>query len=166
MKKIFIWIAVAIVLFEEWLWDTLKIWGEALSHILCLEQIEAFLENSKPWVALISITIPVLLVTPLNLYALLLLTEGRVVQGIALEAFAKIIGTLMISRVFLLTKPQLLTIPVFNYLYTKITAAIDWAHKKIKATGVYQTAMLIKADIKESLSRFKAKLKLLLSFQN
>lgn len=164
MKKFFIWIAVFVVLFEEWLWDTLKVLGETISHVLCLDQIEVFLENSKPWVALIAIAIPVVLVTPLNLYALLLLTEGRIMEGVILEVFAKLLGTLMISRVFMLTKPQLLTIPAFNYVYTKVTTAINWAHKKIKETSVYQTALLIKAEIKKNISQFKVKVKQILSW--
>lgn len=88
--------------------------------------------------ALLAFTIPMLIVTPLNLAAIWMLTHGLLIQGILLELLAKLLGTVLIARVFALTKPQLLSFTFLRIIYTTITGWMQWAHRKVVDTAFYQ----------------------------
>jgi len=77
-----------------------------------------------------------------------MLANGLILQGILLEVLAKLLGTLLISRVFALTKPQLLTFALLAFIYTNITRWLQWAHQKITETAVYRLSKRLKAETK------------------
>ncbi|OHX34239.1 hypothetical protein BJL95_03595 [Methylomonas sp. LWB] len=141
-------LAVALIV-EEWLWDFLSACGHYLALALGLERIERWLSRCSPGVALIAITVPILLVTPLNLAALWLLLHGLLLQGLVLEIVAKLLGTLLVARVFTLTKPQLLSFAVLAWLYGTITGWLRWAHAKIAETALYRWSRLAKQRVKD-----------------
>jgi NADH:ubiquinone oxidoreductase subunit len=85
---------------------------------------------------------------PINLLALGLLVHGMVFQGVLLEVFAKLFGTLFISRVFSLTKRQLITYKIINSTYTLISRWLAWAHRKVVETPIYKKAKIIKVYIR------------------
>jgi hypothetical protein len=154
--KPFIWVAVWFLIFEEWLWDTLKSYGAALAKALHLQRVEWWIANTSPTVALITLVIPSIVITPFNLYALFMIAHGMVIQGIILEVVAKLVGTLLLSRIFALTKTQLLTFGWFNYCYTKIMLTLNWAHAKIKATNTYKVAVEFKQTVKQRVKQLWA----------
>ena len=98
-------------------------------------------------------SIPLLIVTPINLLAIGLLAHGLILQGIGLEILAKLLGTLLVARVFALTKPQLLTFTFLRVIYTTITRWLQWAHQKITETSVYRWSKQFKTEAK---ARFAA----------
>lgn len=149
----FIWFTVWFLIFEEWLWDTLKSYSALLAKKLHLQQVEWWIANTSPSMALITLAIPSIIITPFNLYALFMIAHGMVVQGIILEVVAKLVGTLLLSRIFALTKTQLLTFGWFNYCYTKIMLLLDWAHATIKATETYKAAVAFKQTIKQRIKQ-------------
>ena len=148
MKKILLSLFAIILIIEEWLWDALNAFGHFLISLLHLENFERWLSQLSPHRALIAFTIPVLMVTPLNLAALGLLANGLILQGLLLEALAKLLGTLLVSRVFALTKSQLLTFKILAVIYATIMRWLAWAHQKITETKVYKLAKALKAQAK------------------
>jgi len=145
MKKfLFSFLAVFLII-EEWLWDLLTAFGRSLFHWLNLEQFEQWLRQTRPTMALLAFTIPILIVTPINLAAFGLIAKGFILQGILTEILAKILGTLLVARVFALTKPQLLTFAFLNITYTTITRWLQWAHSKVTETTVYRWMKQLKA---------------------
>ena len=81
------------------------------------------------------------------------LVHGQAVMFLLLEALAKLLGTLLIARVFALTKPQLLSFSGINFLYTTIRSWLNWAHAIITATAVYRLAKQFKLDLKIRIKR-------------
>ncbi len=152
MKKILLSLLAIILIIEEWLWDTLAAFGHSLVRWLNLEKFELWLSQTSPTLALVTFSIPVLIVTPINLFAFGLLAHGLILQGILLELLAKLLGTVLIARVFALTKPQLLTFPFIRVIYTTITGWLRWAHQKIIETPVYRWSKQIKAEVKARLA--------------
>lgn len=148
MKKFLLAIFAIILLIEEWLWDILSAFGHYLVELLGLAKFEAWLAQTTPNQALFAISIPVLLVTPLNIAAIWLLAHGLILQGVALEIVAKLLGTIFIARFFTLMKAQLLTFSLLNKLYLTITNWLRWAHEKISETAVYKWSKKFKADVK------------------
>ena len=115
---------------------------------LHLEAFEHWLSQSSPAIALVAFSIPLLLVAPINLVAFWLLVNGLVLQGIGLEVSAKLLGTLLVARVFALTKPQLLTFALLRVIYTTLMGWLQWAHQKVTETAVYRWSKHMKAEVK------------------
>lgn len=126
------------LIIEEWLWDILTAFGRSLSKLLNLEHFEQWLCQTTAPMALVAFSIPILIVLPINLMAFGLLAHGMILQGILMEVLAKLLGTLLVARVFALTKPQLLTFALLRNIYTVITRWLQWAHEKIAETTVYR----------------------------
>ncbi len=148
MKKILLSICAVILIIEEWLWDVLSAFGHYLVVRLGLVRFENWLMQTTPYQALFAISIPILLVTPLNFFAIWLLANGLILQGISLELFAKLLGTIFIARFFTLSKPQLLTFRLIAALYNTISAWLQCAQDKITETAVYRIAKKFKAEVK------------------
>ncbi len=148
MKKTLLSVLAIFLIVEEWLWDLLTAFGRLLSQWLNLQQFEQWLSQTTANMALVAFTIPVLVVTPINLAAFWLLAKGLILQGILLEVLAKLLGTLLIARVFALTKPQLLTFTFLRITYTTITRWLQWAHVKVTETVVYRLAKQLKIKAK------------------
>lgn len=153
MKKILLSFLAVILIFEEWLWDILTALSHSLVKWLHLQSLEQWLMQTSPSVALVSFSIPLLIVMPLNFFALSLLANGLILQGVLLELLAKLLGTLLVSRVFALTKPQLLSFAVIRIVYTTITSWLHWAHQRIIDTAIYRWSKQFKAEAK---ARFAA----------
>ena len=148
MKKLLLSILAVILIIEEWLWDSLSAFGHFIAYHVGLARFENWLSQTKPYQALITISIPIIIVTPINLTAFWLLAQGLILQGIALEIAAKLLGTIFIARFFSLTKPQLLTFRLIAWLYNTITYWLRWAHAKVTETAVYQWLKKTKAEVK------------------
>lgn len=146
--KTFVLSVLAIVLIvEEWLWDLLTALGGWLARLLGLARFEAWLSQTSPTVALLTFAIPVLIVTPINIAALWLLAHGLLLQALLLELVAKLLGTLMITRVFALTKPQLLSFAAIHWVYNTIMRWLRWAHERLVQTAAYRLAKQTKARV-------------------
>jgi hypothetical protein len=148
MKKILLSFLAVILIIEEWLWDLLTAFGHSLVRWLHIESLEQWLSRTSPAQALVAFSIPILIVTPINLIAFGLLAHGLILQGILLELLAKLLGTVLIARVFALTKPQLLTFALLRIIYTTITDWLQWAHRQITETAVYRRSKQFKAEAK------------------
>ncbi|MGZ5051937.1 MAG: hypothetical protein ACXWF8_00410 [Methylobacter sp.] len=152
MKKILLSLLAVVLLIEEWLWDVLTAFGHSLVKWLHIESIEQWLSRASRTQALVAFCIPLMIVTPINLIAIGLLAHGLILQGILLELLAKLLGTVLIARVFALTKPQLLTFAVLRVIYTNVTAWLQWAHRQITETAVYRWSKQFKAEVKAKLA--------------
>jgi hypothetical protein len=152
MKKILLSLLAIILIFEEWLWDVLSALGSFLAYHLGLAKFELWLAQTQPYQALFAISIPILLVTPINIAAFWLLANGMILQGILLEIFAKLLGTLFVARFFTLTKKQLLTFRLLAWAYNTISYYLSWAHERIIETTVYRWAKKIKTHAKATMA--------------
>lgn len=157
MMRIFYSLLAIFLIFEEWLWDILTAVGRYLSKLLHLERFENWLTQVSPPLALVAIGIPILIVTPINIGAIWLLAQGLIMQGLAIEIVAKLLGTLMVARVFSLTKPQLLSYAAINWIYTTITGWLQWAHERIIETAVYKYSKRLKQQLKAKIQTWKEK---------
>jgi len=144
MKKTLLSLLAIFLIIEEWLWDLLTTLGRSLSQWLNLQQFEQWLSQTTATMALVAFSIPILIVTPINLAAFGLLAKGLILQGILMEVLAKLLGTLLVARVFALTKPQLLTFTFLRITYTTVTRWLQWAHAKVTETAVYRWAKQLK----------------------
>lgn len=149
MKKLLLSILAIFLIVEEWLWDVLTALGHKLVVWLHLARVERWLATLSPWGAMASFLLPTTILLPVQLAALLLSAHGRVVEGLGLLIAAKILATLLIARIFNLTRPQLLTFVWFAKLYATISRWLAWAHERLRATAVYQQMTRLKCALRE-----------------
>ncbi|MFZ2452169.1 MAG: hypothetical protein WAW36_16790 [Methylovulum miyakonense] len=154
LKKLMLTILAILVIFEEWLWDMLTVAGQWLARAFNLERFDERLMKASPPQALLALFIPLAIVTPINIFALFLLAHGRIGEGILLEIVAKLIGTLLVARVFKLVRPALLTFAWFAKLYDAITGMLRWAHKLVHDSAIYKLSVMVKAAVKARAKAF------------
>lgn len=157
LKRILLSFLALILIFEEWLWNTLTYIGPYLTRLLRLERFEEGLRNASPKVALLAFAIPLLIVTPINLFAFWLLAKGFVLLCLIIEILVKLFATFLIARVFSLTKKQLLTFNWFAVLYTKINGWLRWAHDRLVETEFYQGFKRLKILVRRYWDKIRTK---------
>jgi len=156
MKKILLAGLAILLIIEEWLWDGLNALGHKLIKWLRLESFEYWLSQRTPYQALLAFSIPLMIVTPLNIIAISLLARGMILQGLLMEVLVKLLATLLVARVFALTKPQLLSFSFLHKLYLTITQWLKWAHDKVVDAPIYIWAKQFKLETKEKLKAWFA----------
>jgi hypothetical protein len=140
VKNFLLAVLAVILLVEEWIWDVLTSLGRRLIVWLHLLSFDNWLIMATPGVALAAFAIPVAVLTPVNFFALWMMANGQFAEGVALYVIAKLVATLLVSHMFVLTREKLLTFSWFALLYGLITRALKWAHEQIRDTAVYRQA--------------------------
>lgn len=112
-------LAALVIFIEEWGWRPLSAMLARLGRWLPLGHLEARIRKAPRRVALLLFLAPALLLFPLKLVALWLIEEGRATLGISLIVLAKVVGTAIVGRLFVLLEQQLLTFPWF-------ARVLDW----------------------------------------
>lgn len=163
LKKIiaapFVILAAIFILLEDWLWDDLARLAAAIGRLPVFHQVETFIIWLPPYASLLLFIVPSLLLFPVKFASLYLIAEGQPVLGFMIAIAAKIIGTALIARIFNLTKPKLVQINWFAYLYEKLTAFKKRIYGVIKSTRIYRIAHIRKEQIKIALKKWKQKRK-------
>jgi len=154
LKKLLLTLLAILVIFEEWLWDILTAAGQWLARVFDLARFDAMLMRASPPLALVAMLIPMAIVTPINLFAIFLLTHGGIIEGILLEVVAKLLGTLLVARVFKLVRPALLTYSWFAKIYEAITGVLRWAHEQIRDSAIYKLSLEVKTAVKNRMKVF------------
>ncbi len=106
-----------LILFEEWGWDPLQRALAWLGQWPVLRQIEAAVSRLPSVAALVLLLLPTLLLLPVKLLALWLMARGQPWLGLGVVVLAKLVGTAVLARLFVLTKPALLRLAWFAALY-------------------------------------------------
>ena len=144
MKKLLLTILALALLAEEWLWDKLTAFGDRLFVWFHLAGFERRLARASPRVAMAALLLPVALVLPVKFAALWLFAHGQIARGLALLIAAKLLATLLVSRMFAATRPQLLSFAWFAALYAAVTRWLGWARERVRASAAYRQALRLK----------------------
>ncbi len=98
---------------EEFGWQPLAAWLGRLARWGPWQRMEARIAALPPRPALGLFIVPVLALLPVKLLALQLIGAGRPVLGLAVILAAKLVGTAIGGRLFVLLRPQLMTLRWF-----------------------------------------------------
>jgi hypothetical protein len=94
-----------------------------------------------------------------KLIALYFIAHGHVTVGLLAVVAAKIAGTALVARLFMLTRPNLLRIAWFAWLYEKFIAFKARVYAAIKATGAYRAAHRMHLRVQHALKVWMRKRK-------
>jgi hypothetical protein len=131
-----LWVLVAVVfLVEGWLWSHLAALVGRLVAALGLpawkDRLAVAVERLPPAAALLVFLIPVLLLLPVKFLGLWLLAHGHWLGALGVLATAKVVGMGVTAFIFQATRPRLLQMGWFRWVYTRVLGALGWAHRQI-----------------------------------
>ena len=121
-----------IFLIEAWLWDHLKPLVAWLVSWVPWHRLKAritsFIESLPPYATLLVFVIPPIVLFPLKLLGLWMLAHGFWLGAVAVLVLAKLIGVGVAAFIFEITRPKLLQIGWFRWLYEHVLVWLAWAH--------------------------------------
>jgi hypothetical protein len=103
-----LFIAAVVLLVEEWLWDRSN---DAFAHLGTLplvRRVEAWCRARPRGQALALFLVPVAVVYPCKMLAVLAVGMGYVTGGVAAFLLAKVVATALFARVYRLTEPSIM----------------------------------------------------------
>ena len=129
-------VLVAIVfLIEAWLWNHLQpvvAWVVARIPFRAVKAwIAGTVRKLPPAATLIVFIVPLAMLFPFKLLGLWLLASQQWIAAAAVFLLAKLFGVAVTAFVFDLTKPKLLKMAWFHWLYQHVLAWLDWAHQLV-----------------------------------
>ncbi len=136
LRGVLLAFAAALLFFEEWGWRPLTAWAARLAQWPPLARLEARVQTLSPRQALALFLLPSLLLLPVKLLALWFIQRGQATLGLAVIVAAKLLGTALVGRLFVLTEVQLMQFAWF-------ARALGWwraTKERVKAVVQASTA--------------------------
>jgi hypothetical protein len=126
-------ILVALVfLLEVWLWDHLR---PIVALIVAWfpwrrlkMMIKAAISRLPPAAVLVVFIVPVVLLLPIKFLGLWLLARGAWLTAVATLVLAKFVSMGVTAFILDVTRPKLLQLRWYRWLYEHVLAWLDWAH--------------------------------------
>jgi hypothetical protein len=108
LRGLLLALAALVIFVEEWGWRPLTALAARLARWPPLARLEARLQALPPRSALALFLVPAVALFPVKLLALWFIHQGRTALGVAVIVAAKVLGTALVGRLFILTEAQLL----------------------------------------------------------
>ncbi len=144
VRRFFEILLAFILLFEEWGWRPLAAWIGRLARFPIVAKIEGVIAGLPPYAALTAFVLPSALLFPLKLLALYLIATGHTVLAALLFVGAKVVGTAVIARLFMLTQPQLMRIGWFALAHDWLMPWKDRMFAAIRASWAWRYGRMVK----------------------
>lgn len=144
-----------LILFEEWGWGPLQLALARLGQLPLLRQIEGLIVRLPPRVALAVFLLPTLLLLPIKLAALALIARGQPILGALVIVLAKLVGTAIVARLFILTRPALLQLAWFARLYLRWAGWKAALLLRVRASWAWRTGRAVKRLVRQRWARWQ-----------
>jgi hypothetical protein len=128
-----LWFLLALIfLFEAWLWSWLEVIVARIVRLLALPAVRIWLaaaiEKLPPAATLVVFLIPILLLLPIKLLGFWMLAHGSWLGAMATLALAKVVSMGVTAFIFDVTRPKLLQMAWFRWLYELMLVWLAKAH--------------------------------------
>lgn len=133
-----IWLIAIVLLFEEWGWEYLAAILAWFGRLPGLRWIEGHIRALPPYTSLALFAVPLFTLLPVKLLALYWLGHGHTVLGISVIIAAKLGGTAITARLFMLTRPTLMKLAWFARWFNGWMAFKDRVLTRVKASAAWQ----------------------------
>jgi len=124
-----------IFLIEAWLWRHLEPIVEWIVAWLPLRAVKArlagIIRKLPPAATLVVFVVPVAALFPLKVLGLWLLAHKYWIAAGGVLVFAKLVGLGITAFVFEVTRPKLLKLRWFRWLYEYVLTGLDWAQRLV-----------------------------------
>ena len=136
VRAVLLALAAIVIFIEEWGWRPLTAWAARLAQWPPWARLEARIQSAPPRVAMALFLVPALLLFPIKLLALWFIHKGQAIFGVVVIVAAKVLGTALVGRLFILTESQLVQ-------FTWFARALGWwrtTKERVKAAVRASTA--------------------------
>jgi hypothetical protein len=131
LTHLFLILLAIVFLIEAWLWRHLGPIVEWIVACLPLRAVKAriagIVRKLPPAATLVVFAVPVAALFPLKFIGFWLLAHKQWIAAATLLAFAKLFGLAITAFLFKATKPKLLQLAWFRWLYEHVLAWLKWA---------------------------------------
>lgn len=143
-----IWLIALVLLFEEWGWEYLAAIVAWFGRLPGLRWIEGRIRSLPPYGALGLFAVPLLTLLPVKLLALYWLGHGHTALGISVIIAAKLGGTAITARLFMLTRPTLMKLAWFARGFNSWMAFKERVLKRVKSSPAWHQWLAFKLRVK------------------
>ena len=148
LRRVLEVILALVLLFEEWGWRPLvRLIGE-LRRFRLWARFEDWLQTLRPYPSLLVFALPSVLVLPLKLASFWLIANGHVIFAGLLFAGAKVVGTAIVARLFVLLQPKLMSIWWFARGYNWLMPWKEALFAAIRTSWAWRYGRIVKARVK------------------
>ncbi len=141
-------LAALLMFIEEVLWESAKRLMAVLGRLPLIHRIEGWISRLPPYGAAAVFLLPGLCLLPVKISALWLIAHGHALLGLQVIIAAKLAGTVLVARIFVLTKPQLMTLVWFAVLYALITRWRNTLYAWVKTSSTWQRLQTLRAAVR------------------
>jgi hypothetical protein len=140
-------LAAGLILFEDFVWNKITLLVGLVSRWRLVARLERWVLTRDRTTTLALFAIPISALIPIKLIAVYLIVSGHVTLGILVIIAAKLIGTAISARLFMIAKPKLMTFETFVLVYNKVIQFKNWAHRIVNSLGVREALARAKAAV-------------------
>ncbi len=144
-----------VILFEEWGWEPLQRAVAWLGRLPLVAWLERRIRALPPYAALTVFALPALALLPVKLLALTWIASGHVLAGGAVIVAAKIIGTALVARLFVLTRPSLMTLEWFATIYGRWSVWKKAIFERVRASWPWRAGRVAKRRVQRLVARWR-----------
>jgi hypothetical protein len=120
-----------------------------LSGFRIFERIGALIAGAPPYMVLVTLAVPFILIEPVKVFALYWTAVGHIVQGTILLLSAHVISVFTLDRIFHTGKDQLYKIAWFARLMNWLVALRDWAFGWVKHTAAWKSLAALARGVRD-----------------
>ena len=142
-------LAAVLMWIEESLWEFLKVLTGWVAKFPLIRWYEGFLRTLPPYPTMVVFLIPGACLFPVKLAALVLMKRGMWFTGLSVIIAAKVLGTAIVARSYVVCQPKLMTIGWFARLHDWLIATRDELYGRIKAMPLYQAMRVRLSHLKQ-----------------
>jgi hypothetical protein len=146
-----VYLAAVLLLLEDWLWDLSARLVARIAAWPPLRALEHWLGRLPAAAAMAVFALPALLLLPVKLLALFAIARGHAMWGLFVIIVAKVAGAALVARIYLITRPALMTIGWFAALLGWFIPLKERLIAQLRASGPWR-------DLQKLLSQLRAPL--------
>ncbi|MTV40771.1 hypothetical protein [Duganella radicis] len=143
-----VYLAALLLLLEDWLWDLGTRLMNRLARWPPLHRLEAGICRLGPRAALVLFVLPAILLFPVKLLALWGMAHGHPLLGLGVIVLAKLGGAAAVARLYLLTRPVLLTMVWFAALLAWFLALKERWIERLRATRAWRRCEALRKAVR------------------
>lgn len=152
-RRAFCVVLALVVLFAEWGWRPLAALLGQLRRLALVARLENWLQTLPPYGALAAFVLPSLFLVPLKVLAIYFIAHGQKLVALGLLAAAKLGGTALVARLYILTGPQLMRIAWFARVHDVVMPWKEAIFAQIRASWAWRYGRMLKSKAKQILRR-------------
>ena len=141
-------LAALLMFVEEVWWEGAKRLMAAFGRLPLIRNLEAWIGRLPPYGAAALFVLPGLMLLPVKISALWLMAQGHAILGLQVIVAAKLAGTVLVARIFVLTKPQLMNLTWFATAYFVITKWRNTLYGWVESTATWRALQALRARLR------------------